>query len=549
MKINKIILLILVLLLPGILLVSCKKEKQEYKPTNLEVSFPQLKLKHDLYYSLSSFDRFIEIEFSESLDSASVPGNIHFSDKSGSLDGFVETQVFNKQVLLLFDPEFALKPGWQYFLTITSGVVSTSGKNFPSDEKLEFRTMSVHPGLVMSDSPLDSNGRNSIVVISDIHMGDARATALKYGWFGENSTALYDLLDFVNTGNQVKQVVIMGDMFDEWIVPFTMNPFDPQAGINNQREYYLAVANNPVNSQIVGKLKDIAANPGIDLIYIHGNHDMLFTNEVLQEIIPGTIWKSDTMGLGKYLPVPEIVMEHGHRYDFFNCPQSLVNAGHMLPPGYFISRYYAQGTMENPGMLKSGEAISESFEFDAAWDVVFLKLDITFRMVHNPFEKDILMGGIDNYTDTFSYHGIREMYSANIEAFWETTQATNQVAVPGPCCIHAIWNSNTDFFDQGRNQYLEQPPAPVTYKIVAFGHTHEPMLEVYPAGSAYTGIYANSGSWVDSSQSSKPVRSYLVITPAAWSGSGIDVVTLYQYNLEGGNGGDYEPKWMAEESI
>jgi UDP-2,3-diacylglucosamine pyrophosphatase LpxH len=549
MKFNKTIPLILVFLLSGILWESCRKQKQEYEPNNLEVSLPQLILKHDLYYSISSFDRSIELEFNELLDSASVPGNIKFSDNSGSLDGFVKIMVFNKQVLLLFDPEFALQPGWQYFLTITSGLLSASGKNFPSNETLELRTMSVHPGIVMSNSPMDSSDRNSILVISDIHMGDARATALNYGWFGENNTALLDLLDFVNSGSHVKQVVILGDLFDEWIVPFKMNPFDPQAGISNQREYFLAVANNPVNSEIVAKLKEIAANSMIDLIYVHGNHDMLLTNAVLQEIIPGTIWKSDTMGLGKYLPVPGIVMEHGHRYDFFNCPQPLVNSGHILPPGYFISRFYAQGTMENAGALKNEGELSGSFEFDAAWDLTFIDLTLKFGLYNNPYEHNILMGGIDNYTDTFSYHGVKAMYAANIEDFWETTQAENQVAVPGPCCLHAIWNSETDFFNAAQQQYMEQPPAPVTYKIVGFGHTHMPMLEVSPAGSAYSSVYANSGSWVNKSQTTKATRTYLIITPGAWSGSALDVVSLYQYNLEGGNGGGYEPTLLAEESI
>ena len=118
----------------------------------------------------------------------------------------------------------------------------------------------------------------------------------------------------------------------------------------------------------------------------------------------------------------------------------------MLPPGYFISRFYAQGTMQNPGMLKSGNEISGSFEFEAAWDLTFIALSAKFHLFNNPFENNILMGGIDNYTDTFSYHRAKEMYAANIEDFWETTQVTNNVAVPGPCCLHAIWVSESDFF-------------------------------------------------------------------------------------------------------
>lgn len=552
MKIKRVFPLILVMLLPGIFLESCKKEEQEYTSNNLVITFPQLELKHDLYYLISSFDRSIEIEFNETLDSSSVPGNIHFSDKSGSLDVFIEVMVFGRSVLVIFDSDFVLKAGWQYFLTINQGVISASGENFPLDINFELRTMGIHPDMPGSIVPGNSTTRTSIVVVSDIHMGDARANTLKYCWFGDNNTALLDLLDFIESGNEVKQVVILGDLFDEWVIPYSINPFDPQTGISNAREYFHAIADNPVNQLIFAKFKDIASHQEIDLIYVHGNHDMRLTNEVLQEIIPGTIWKSDTMGLGKYLPVPQIVMEHGHRYDFFNCPQPLVNTGHILPPGYFMSRFYAQGTMENYGLLKSDDETRGSHEFDAAWDLAFLDMILKFRIHPDPYEYNILMGGIDNYTEPFSFHSSKKMYSANIEDFWAATQTMNNVAVPAPCCLYAIWNSDQDLFIPARDEYMKRPPAPVTYKIVAFGHTHHPMLEVYPAGNAYTSIYANSGSWVDKFQTSHDVRTYLVITPSAWSGSAIDVVSLYQYNLEPGSGSpgsDFGYELLAEESI
>ncbi|NQV02889.1 MAG: hypothetical protein HQ542_09600, partial [Bacteroidia bacterium] len=379
------------------------------------------------------------------------------------------------------------------------------------------------------------------------------ATNLKYGWFGKNNTALLELLDFFYTGNQVKQVVILGDLFDEWIVPYTISPFDPQIGISDSREYFHAVANNPVNSLIVSKLNEIATSGEIDLIYVNGNHDMLLTNDVLQEIIPGIIWQSDTIGLGRYYPVPEIVLEHGHRYDFFNCPQPHVNPGHILPPGYFVSRLYAQGTMEHPGLLKSGEETTGSFEFLAAWEVAYYYTLYHLHMTHpDPNEENILMGGIDNYTEPFSFNGARNMYAANIEDFWAATQATNKVVVPMPCCLHVIWNGHSDLFSAAKMEYMERPPAPLTYRIVGFGHTHEPMLEVYPQGPSYTSIYANSGSWIDANQSSHDVRTYLIITPGAWSGSAIDVVSLYQYNQESNSGnpaGGYAPKLLAEKSI
>ncbi len=553
MKIKHVIPWILAVFVSGIVGESCKKMEPVYVPTGLAVQFPRLNLRHDRYYSIPFEDRSTEMEFNALLDSSTVLGNILFSDHSGSLDSYLDLHVSGRKVLIMLHPDFDLQNGWQYFLTIKTGVRSVSGLNFQTDVQVEFRTTGMHPNLTGTGPNGDTTQRRSLVVISDIHMGDARANELQYCWFGKNNAGLLALLDFIYTGNQVKQVVILGDLFDEWIVPYTLSPFDPQIGITNSKDYFHAVANNPVNQQVVLKLQQIAASNEIELIYVPGNHDMLLTNDILQEIIPGITWRGDTNGLGRHYPVPEIVLEHGHRYDFFNCPQSLVSPGHMLPPGYFISRLYAQGTMEHPGLLKSGEEVAGSFEFLAAWEIAYYYTIVSLRMtLPNANAQNILMGGIDNYSQPFSFNGVRNMYAVNIEDFWPATQTTNRVVVPMPCCLDVIWNGHSDLYSAATTEYMKRPPAPQTYRIVGFGHTHQPLLEVYPQGQSYTSIYANSGSWVDASQSSYPVRTYLIITPGAWSGSPIDVVGLYQYNLESNSGfpgSGFTPVLLAEESI
>ncbi len=60
-------------------------------------------------------------------------------------------------------------------------------------------------------------------------------------------------------------------------------------------------------------------------------------------------------------------------------------------------------------------------------------------------------------------------------------------------------------------------------------------------------IYANSGSWIDADQSDYEVRTFLLITPKAWTGSEIDVMGLYQYSK--GQKGSYIAELQSEESI
>ena len=458
----------------------------------------------------------------------------------------VEIIPSGRKVILAFQQDFQLDAGWRYTIAIKTGVKSTSGISLKSDAVLEIRTTARLLGVEN-----DTTKRNSIVCISDIHLGDARSVALGYCWFTKNEAALESLLDLALASPQVKQLVILGDLFDEWVIPYRLAPFDAQAGIYNSRDYFLSIANAPTNIGVINRLKAVASASNMQLVYIPGNHDMLLTHEILQEIIPGVIWQGDSTGLGHYSPISNIVMEHGHRYDFFNCPQPLANPGHILPPGYFISRLDAEGLMEQNGhnnyATKSG---TSQVEFLTAWAVA-----ITYLQVHYPLKVaadsvNILMSGIDGYSTPFSYNGARDMYAANIENVWPATETRNSVSLPMPL-LQAIVDGNIDLYLTAVYEYM-QPLAPNRFKIVAFGHTHNPMLKVYPAGKQYTGIYANTGSWVNADLTSKPVRTFLVIKPGEWTGSDLDVVSLYQYNLDSGSGDPnpgFVPVLISEESI
>jgi len=525
---------------------SCKKEESQTAPVYMTVTMPRSVMHNEAYYSLNYQERSIELDFSQPVDTSTIRGNISFSDKSGPLETMYKTVPSGRKVIIAFRQDFELEAGWKYLITITAGLKSNSGVTLQSETKIEIRTTAKKFGLV-SDSTL----RHSIICISDIHMGDPRSVAMGYCWFSKNAAALDSLLNLALNSPQVKQVVILGDLFDEWVIPYRIAPFDTLAGIHDSRDYFLSIANSPVNLNIINKLKTIAASGIIQLVYVPGNHDMLLTQEILQEIIPGIIWQGDSPGLGHYSPVNEMIMEHGHRYDFFNCPHPLTNSGHMLPPGYFISRLQAEGLMENgTSSLKSTNQITGQVEFITAWTAAYEYLKFHFALTVAADSANILMGGIDNYSSSMSFNGVRDMYAANIEYNWPATEITNAVPVTIPV-VMAILDGSVDLSFAAAYEYM-QSQAPKQYKIVAFGHTHNPMLKVYPAGKNYTAIYANTGSWVNAELTSKPVRTFLVIKPGKWTGSDIDVVSLYQYNLDSGSGNPnpgFIPVLISEESI
>ena len=529
-----------------ILQQSCKKKETQSQPLYLTVDLPGSVIQNGLYYSLNYQERSVEMDFSQPVDSSTIRGNISFSDKNGPLDAEYTMISYGRKVIMAFIPGFQLRDGWRYMITIRPGLRSTSGLTLQSTTVVEVRTTSKHLGI---DN--DTTKRNSVVCISDIHMGDPRSVAMGYCWFSKNAAALESLLNVVLTSAQVRQLVILGDLFDEWVVPYRISPFDPATGINNSRDYFFAIANAPVNINTINELKAIASSGTIQLVYVPGNHDMLLTQDILQEIIPGIIWKGDSTGLGHYSPLDEIIMEHGHRYDFFNCPQPLANQGHILPPGYFISRLDAEGLMEHGSLKPEGlKAATGQLEFLTAWTAAYEYLKIHYSLTVAADSENILMGGIDTYSDPMSFNGTRDMFAANIENVWSSTEARNAVPVTMPVLM-AIVDGSSDLFLAAAYEYM-QSRAPRLYKIVAFGHTHNPMLKVYPPGNQYTGIYANTGSWVNADLCSNPVRTFLVIKPGVWTGSDLDVVSLFQYNLDSGSGNtnpDYIPVLISEESI
>jgi len=530
---------------------SCKKDIDNPPPEVHDLTFdlPGIEFKHDTYYSINYNIGHLDIVFNKDIDINSVDVNVIFYDKSGLLNDSVFIEVAGQKMYVRFNPNYKLKPGWRYMLGISQGFRSTDYDDLPTDTILEFRTKSTH----LSDLILEaknSSQRTLIACISDLHMGQQKAVDSGYCWFVDNKLAMEQFLDMIIQKPVFKELVIMGDIFDEWIIPYSISPFDSAYGVTNTKEYFESIANAETNTLILEKLKTIALNPDILLTYVPGNHDMRLTEEIFTSIIPGSQWKSDAVGLGSYAPTNEIILEHGHRYDFINCPQPLVNNGHILPPGFFVSRLYAQGYMTQGPPHKSSLIPNTSIEFDVAWDLALYELDNKyFSMNTNLNDNMIIMGGVDNYTEPFSYNGAKSMYSSNIEEEWENTQTQNNVPVKLSVSEAIAASLNLlDLFPVAVDEYMLES-SPDQYKIVAFGHTHKAELEVYPIGKDFSSIYANSGTWInDDCNGGHPSRTFLTIYPSDWSTSELDIVTYYQFNYNTTQG-SYVPVRIKEENI
>ncbi len=334
------------------------------------------------------------------------------------------------------------------------------------------------------------------IFISDIHLGDARSFEgpHPYGWLQSNIPHLADFLTDQLGDPEVAELVILGDLFDRWVIPTGMVPLNS----------FQAIHDNPANSRVMDALRQLAKR-GI-LTYVPGNHDMALSTkdpeeprQFMETVFPGIRDGSDpNLPSGVYRS-GKLVAEHGNRYCLFNASDTWTNPPSLLPIGYFISRmvtYKVSKTGTSEGFFDTLEKFATQFKdslnpikevFEAITNAAGLK------------ETDpIDMNGIAGFPGTVG--GIGSLYEQLIEKWKEHRPDIDwMTAVIGDignlylAAIHVYFS----LFGSGQN-------------IVIFGHTHRADLKKSYILEEAAGvenihldlpsrsIYANSGTWVDS---------------------------------------------------
>lgn len=344
--------------------------------------------------------------------------------------------------------------------------------------------------------------RNKRIFISDLHMGDARSMNQPhpYGWLRKNIPNLENFLAELHQRPDVAEVVMLGDMFDEWVIPVDADPLNS----------FDAVCSNPANAGIIANLKALAAFPDIALSYVPGNHDMsmasgdiILTKSFMQSTFPGIHFICDgNLPLGAYRR-GKLVAEHGDRYCLFNAPDRWRSPASFLPLGYFLARavaYKVAKTGREEDFLVILANFIEQFKDSPnlvkdLFEAVAADADIPKNL---PFD----MGHIAGFQTPVTVDSIGEQYENLIEN-WENT----------PGNINVLTAMIGDVGDLS-------PAATLTYfsifgsdtNIAIFGHTHKADMTKHFILAAVPerldihidlpcrAIYANSGTWVDSAQ-------------------------------------------------
>lgn len=386
--------------------------------------------------------------------------------------------------------------------------------------------------------------RNLIVVISDIHLG----ADLAYAECKDNLSSLENFLTQIRESANVKELVIAGDLLDEWFVPA---PIDTYQG-KDQADFVKRIA--ATNKGVINVLKRIIREKKILVTYVPGNHDLTITETNINLILPGINQKRDPeLGLGTYSPegYPKIVIEHGHRYNFFCAPDPFSNQdiapGTILPPGYFFTRIAALYVSQKyPPAGDVVPVVTPNTSGDESQNLLFSYYKMwewtlkTFT-IKNKFDEKIIMTHVDGFSGSFSVNDLLPYQTTpggfidlnlynGIQDTWAQRQEHNHVPIPIPtqqAITRAALASETD--DQAAVQYFLNPKSNV--RIVVFGHTHVPTIQSSFDHLNQKSIYVNSGTWIDHN-SDRTTMNFVVITPQYDDCCSKTHVRLYNFENE-----------------
>ncbi|ADQ80441.1 metallophosphoesterase [Paludibacter propionicigenes WB4] len=389
------------------------------------------------------------------------------------------------------------------------------------------------------------NERNMIVVMSDLHLG----ADLTYAECNKNLGSLEKLLKQIKASPNVKELVIAGDMLDEWFVPANVDTYQGK----DQADFVKRIA--ATNKGVIDALNSIIGEKKIRVTYVPGNHDLTITAANVESILPGINQARDKeQGLGTYLPVDcsKIAIEHGHRYNFFCAPDPISNQdiapGTILPPGYFYTRIAVLYVMQKPVtpadtppvITKDPSATASQSLLYTYW-YVWSKALASYPIA-NKFDEKIIVTNVNGFKGNYAVNDILPYQTTpggaidvklykGIQDSWIQRQALNHVAIPIPVGQAIAGSGKASEAElQAQNQYFLNPAS--DKRIVIFGHTHDPKIIASTNLTGQKCIYANSGTWIDHNGVAPTTMSFVVITPQNANASSQTYVKLYNFQNE-----------------
>ncbi len=438
----------------------------------------------------------------------------------------------------------SLEEGTEYRVHVH--VVTTYTKKLPVDDNF-YGYIAVNYSLKLDSKGMGAlTGRKLLVCISDIHLG-------AFDLYAEcrlNRKSLTNFLQKLNDSPNVKELVIAGDLLDEWFLPAKVDTLEGKS----QLDFVKKIRDN--NEAVFNRFNALCDNKEIMVTYVPGNHDLLFTESEIGNVFPQMKQARDKddagnviVGLGTYEPkdFPEVAIEHGHRYNFFCAPDPISNnknypaKGSILPPGYFFTRIAVESVFNRPQQPQEipGIALTYGDEsqflcslYGQLWGSVFKDFPVKQK-----FDESFIMTNIDGFTGKYSLQDLMPQAGADgklcsalyprIQDTWGQRQQDNNVAVPIPTFTAIEQSDSADATDEMSDvQYFSNTKS--DKRIVIFGHSHVPRILASTTCDNKSVLYANSGTWIDNNKNN-PTMTFVVVIPPKDEKSRLLFVNLYQY--------------------
>jgi UDP-2,3-diacylglucosamine pyrophosphatase LpxH len=312
--------------------------------------------------------------------------------------------------------------------------------------------------------------RDHVVVVSDVHISTGRSFMKDYHrhpyeWLDyEEAQRFLDFLRYLQRRDNVKELVLLGDIFETWLCPIDELPPTPD-------EVLLSELGEPILMELI----TLVRRCNIDVLYLPGNHDMDFFAKVMKKHAPHFKW------VGYFFDDQNIHMEHGHLHSMFNCVDPLNDPDNLLPIGYYMSRLIAShkaktGEPHNRdpwGYLDDlFEALGPSTLTECVWEAV---LEDTLT----PKKAEIVLPNASTITAEEVGTRYEDLFKQ-----WIKTSGLGGVA-------RAIM-AETGHLGMIADRLCRKRP---NTNIVVFGHSHRPCVDL-DRWPIHDRIYANPGAWV-----------------------------------------------------
>jgi UDP-2,3-diacylglucosamine pyrophosphatase LpxH len=270
----------------------------------------------------------------------------------------------------------------------------------------------------------------------------------------------------------IDEIVLLGDIFDNWIFPHDMKP-----------PVFADIVKSPHISGVLSRLNQISQST--DILFLPGNHDMTLTHAELMSVLPRVGYG----GQGKDKPMygaGRISGEHGNATALFCSPDPKHQSS--LPLGYFISRLAASADRDTGshtpsvtdivrelGHMLVKEQIAQGV-FDAICAKAGVSQDAEILM------PDDLWGGAP-----VKVGQIRDAYKDLVEEY----EYRNGVIDAG-LAIPAELGNLAPVADARILRFNS--------KLVLMGHTHRATVQQHQSFPMGRSAYVNSGCWCNNTE-------------------------------------------------